>query len=131
MKANHPVGIYGYGAYIPSHVLESRNIAEVWQRATTPIKSKRFAYIDEDTVTIAFEAARIAIESSGAPRERIGAIFIGTESKPYAVKPSGTILADALGIPRKTLAADFEFACKAGTEAIQTVAGLVSSGMIE
>lgn len=131
MKPNSKTGIYGYGAYIPIQILESQNIADVWQRPITPIKAKRFAYIDEDTITIAYEAARIAIESSRAPKEKIGAIFIGSESKPYAVKPSGTVLADALGIPRTTLAADFEFACKAGTEAIQTVIGLVSSNMIE
>ncbi|PCN50394.1 hydroxymethylglutaryl-CoA synthase [Candidatus Geothermarchaeota archaeon ex4572_27] len=131
MKLNTKVGIFGYGAYIPSQVLETKSIADIWQRPFTPVKAKRFAYMDEDAVTIAYEAARIAIEASGVPREKIGAIFVGSESKPYAVKPSGTILADALGIPRTTLAADFEFACKAGTEAIQTLIGLVSSGMIE
>jgi len=47
------------------------------------------------------------------------------------VKPSGTVLAEALGIAPNTLSADFEFACKAGTEAIQTIIGMVSSGMIE
>ena len=131
MKPNSDVGIYGYGAYVPMYIVESGAIASVWGKLTTPIKSKRFACIDEDSITIAYEAARLAIESSGAPPERIGAVFIGSESKPYAVKPSGTVLAEALGITPKTLSSDFEFACKAGTEAIQIVMGLVSSGMIE
>jgi hydroxymethylglutaryl-CoA synthase len=60
----------------------------------------------------------------------LGAVFVGTESKPYAVKPTSTMVAQALG-QHYTLAADLEFACKAGTEAIQMVMGLVGSGMIE
>jgi len=130
MKPFNKVGIYGYGAYIPRYRIENREIARVWGRQTYPIKSKSFPSIDEDCITIAYEAARIAIESSNAPREYIGAVYVGTESKPYAVKPCGTILVDALGLPNDILSADYEFACKAGTEAMQAVIGLVSSGMI-
>jgi hydroxymethylglutaryl-CoA synthase len=74
------------------------------------------------------EAAREALRM--APTPEIGAIFVGTESKPYAVKPTSTIVAQALG-QHLTLAADFEFACKAGTEAMQVVTGLVGAGMIQ
>ena len=131
MKAVEQVGIYGYGAYVPRYLIENSVIANVWGKLSMPIKSKSFPSIDEDSLTIAYEAARIAIESSNAPREKIRAIYIGSESKPYAVKPSGTVLVDALGLNNKVLSADFEFACKAGTEAIQAVSGLVSSGMID
>ena len=131
MKPSIDVGIYGYGAYIPRFFLENKVISGLWGRDSQPIQSKSFPNYDEDTITIAYEAALRAIESSKAPRDKIGAIFIGSESKPYAVKPSGTVLVDALGLPRKILSADYEFACKAGTEAMQTIFGLVSSGMIE
>ena len=131
MKTNSRVGIYGYGAYIPRYIIENNIIANVWGKQGTPIKSKSFPSIDEDSLTIAYEAARIAIESSNAPRDKIRAVFVGSESKPYAVKPSGTVLVDALGLNRRILSADFEFACKAGTEAMQAVMGLVSSGMID
>ena len=131
MKADEPIGIYGYGAYVPRYLIENKSIADVWGKQSTPIKSKSFPSIDEDSLTIAYEAARIAIESSNAPKEKIRAIYVGSESKPYAVKPSGTVLIDALGLNNKILSADFEFACKAGTEAIEAISGLVSSGMIE
>ena len=131
MKGVNKVGIYGYGAYVPRYLIEDSTIASIWGRSTYPIKSKSFPSYDEDTITIAYEAARIAIESSKAPKEKIGAIYIGSESKPYAVKPSGTVLVDALGLPNTILSADYEFACKAGTEAMQTIAGLVSSKMID
>mgnify|MGYP000170858714 CR=1 FL=1 len=130
-KPNSRVGIYGYGAYIPRFVIEAENIASVWGRTIAPVKSKRFASIDEDAITMAYEAAKIAIESSNIDKSKIEAIFIGSESKPYAVKPSGTVVAEALGISSNALSADFEFACKAGTEAIQVVMGLVASRMIK
>ncbi len=60
----------------------------------------------------------------------MGAVFIGTESKPYAVKPTGSIVADAIGATPRLLSADMEFACKAGTECLQCCLGLVGSGMI-
>ena len=131
MKSVEQVGIYGYGAYVPRYLIENSVIASVWGKLSMPIKSKSFPSIDEDSLTIAYEAARIAIESSNAPRGKIRAIYVGSESKPYAVKPSGTVLVDALGLSNNVLSADFEFACKAGTEAIQAVSGLVSSGMID
>ena len=89
---------------------------------------KSVAAMDEDTVTMAIDASRKAMKMAGT--KRLGAVFVGTESKPYAVKPTSTIVAQALG-QHHTLAADLEFACKAGTEAMQVVTGLVGSGMIE
>ncbi len=94
-----------------------------------PNREKAVASIDEDTTTMAVEAARIASSMAGVTSE-LGAIFVGTESKVYAVKPTGTIVAQALGCHR-ALTADFEFACKAGTEAVQVISGLVGSGMID
>jgi len=61
----------------------------------------------------------------------IGAIYVGSESHPYAVKPTGTVVAEAIGAGPNLTVADYEFACKAGTAAIQTCMGLVGSGMIK
>jgi len=93
-----------------------------------PNKEKAVANADEDSTTMSVEAGRRALLMAGVPK--LGAVFVGTESKPYAVKPTSTMVAQALG-QHETLAADFEFACKAGTEAIQVVAGLAASGMID
>ena len=86
--------------------------------------------MDEDTATISVEAARNAI-ARGADPKKIGAIYVGSESHPYAVKPTATIVAAAIGAGPKMTAADFEFACKAGTAAIQTCMGVVSAGIAE
>jgi hydroxymethylglutaryl-CoA synthase len=129
LKSDLEVGILGYGAYIPCYRLPTTEVARVWKGGGSgPNKEKSVASIDEDSTTMAVEAARTAVEMAGATK--IGAIFVGTESKPYAVKPTSTIVAQALG-EHMVLAADFEFACKAGTEAIQVITGLVGSKMIE
>ena len=56
-------------------------------------------------------------------------MWVGSESHPYAVKPTSTIVAEAIGATPHTQAADWEFACKAGSEAIQAAIGFVGSGM--
>ncbi len=129
MKSRKAAAIRGYGAYIPYYRLPTTEIARVWKGGGSgPNVEKAVASMDEDTVTMALEASRYAMKMAGA--DSLGAIFVGTESKPYAVKPTSTIVAQALG-QHHTLAADIEFACKAGTEAIQVITGLIGSGMIE
>ncbi|MGC9555038.1 MAG: hydroxymethylglutaryl-CoA synthase, partial [Thermoplasmatota archaeon] len=94
------------------------------------VYEKSVPAIDEDTATISVEAARRAVRSSGINPVDIGAVYVGSESHPYAVKPTATIVAEAIGATPDMTAADYEFACKAGTAAIQTCMALVKSGMI-
>ncbi|RKX43261.1 MAG: hydroxymethylglutaryl-CoA synthase [Thermotogae bacterium] len=129
MKPLRPVGIVGYGAYIPKYRLPTTEIARIWKGGGSgPNKEKAVAGIDEDSATMAVEAARRAVEM--AKVKSLGAVLVGTESKPYAVKPTATIVAEALG-QHFVLAADLEFACKAGSEAMQMNIALIGSGMIE
>lgn len=127
------VAIQGYGGYVPRYRLKAEEIARIWGRGDgeLPIREKAVNGLDEDTITMAIEAARYALMRARVEPGRIGAVNVGSESPPYAVKPSGTIVAEALGIGPSVMTADLEFACKAGTEATQMIIGLVSSGMIE
>ncbi|MEM3040851.1 MAG: hydroxymethylglutaryl-CoA synthase [Nitrososphaerota archaeon] len=127
------VAIHGYGGYIPKLRIKSEEIARIWGKGEgeLPVKEKSVNNIDEDTITMALEAAKYAIARAEIDPKKIGAVNVGSESHPYAVKPSGTVVAEALGIGPSILSADFEFACKAGSEAMQMIIGLVSSGMIE
>jgi len=130
LRSSTPIGIDGYGAYIPCYRLPTTEIGRIWHGGGSgPNKEKSVASVDEDTTTMAVEAARTAATMAGT-NGNLGAIFVGSESKVYAVKPTSTIVAQALGC-HNLLAADFEFACKAGTEAIQVISGLVGSGMID
>jgi hydroxymethylglutaryl-CoA synthase len=130
-------GIVGYGAHIPSYRIKVEEIAKVWGDDPASISKglvvnqKSVPGPDEDTVTIAVEAARRALKRAEIDPQQIGAIYVGSESHPYAVKPTATIVADAIRASPDLTAADLEFACKAGTAGIQAAIGLVKSGLIK
>ena len=128
-----PVGIIGYGAYIPRFRIADAEISRVWHGSTTetPVKEKSVPGPDEDVITMAIEASRNALARAQIHPEQLRAVWIGSESHPYAVKPTGTIVSEAIGAGPSVSAADFEFACKAGTEAMTAAMGFVSSGMAE
>jgi hydroxymethylglutaryl-CoA synthase len=131
LKPVNDVGVVGYGAYIPRYRLPAREVARIWKSDEDglPIVEKAVPGLDEDVVTMSIEAARNAVSRAGIDPSEIRAVWVGSESHPYAVKPTSTIVAEALGAVPHTQAADWEFACKAGTEAIQAAIGLVGSGM--
>lgn len=131
MKSDRSVGIVGYGAYIPRYRLPGAEISRIWTHGLsgTPVKEKAVAGIDEDVITMSIEAARNAVACAGIAPVDIRAVWVGSESHPYAVKPTSTIVAESIGTSPNIQAADWEFACKAGTEAIQASIGIVGSGM--
>ena len=133
LKPARRVGIVGYGAYIPQYRLPATEIARVWGGSDEglPIKEKSVPGLDEDTITMSIEAARNALKRAGIDPSLIRAVWVGSESHPYAVKPSSTVVAEAIGAPEHIQAADFEFACKAGSEAMIAAMGLVGSGMAD
>jgi hydroxymethylglutaryl-CoA synthase len=134
MRASRAVGIAGYGAYVPRLRVRTADISAAWRvrgAAAPAVAEKSVPAADEDVVTMAIEAARTALDRAGTGTDAIGAIWVGTESKPYAVKPSATIVAEALGITPHVVAADMEFACKAGSEAMQAAVAFVGSSMVE
>ena len=133
MQSGRAVGIVGYGSYIPRYRLPGSEIARIWTDGlgAAPVREKAVAGVDEDVVTMAIEAARNAIACAGIDPLQIRAVWVGSESHPYAVKPTSTIVAESIGASTDVLAADWEFACKAGTEAVQASLGLVGSGMAE
>lgn len=132
-KPLRPVGIVGYGAYVPRYRLPGTEISRVWTEQTmpSPVREKSVPGPDEDTATMSIEAARNALARAQIDPTKISAVWVGSESHPYAVKPTGTIVAEAIGATPATLAADWQFACKAGTEAIQATIGLVGSQMVD
>jgi len=129
------VGIISWGSYIPRFRIKVEDIAKANGSNPEQIKNalmiseKSLPGIDEDTITISVEAARQAIKNIDS--KKIGAIYIGSESHPYAVKPTSTVVGEAIELGNNYTAADLEFACKAGTAGIQICLGLVKSGMMD
>ena len=129
------VGISGYGAYIPRWRIKSSTIAGVWsadpELPATLTSEKSVPCMDEDCATMAVEASRRAILRACINPKDIGAVYIGSESHPYVVKSTSSIVGEAVGATPLMMAADLEFACKAGTSAIQIVASHVLAGRME
>jgi hydroxymethylglutaryl-CoA synthase len=133
LKPNRDVGIVGYGAYVPRYRLPGSEVDRIWSdgQGGSPIREKAVPGPDEDTATMSIEAARNALVRAGLDPASIRAVWVGSESHPYAVKPTSTIVAEAIGAVPATQAADWEFACKAGTEAFQAAMAFVGSGMAD
>ncbi|HTY46432.1 MAG TPA: hydroxymethylglutaryl-CoA synthase [Methanomassiliicoccales archaeon] len=130
-------GIVSYGAYVPRFRITPMEIGNVWgsdgegMSKGLQIFAKSVPAPDEDVITISTEAARSMMKRCDVDAKEIGALYVGSESHPYAVKPSGTIVAEAIGASANITVADYEFACKAGTAAIQTCMGLVGASMVK
>ncbi len=131
LKPTHPVGIVGYGAYVPRYRLPATEVSRIWTdgKGGIPIKEKAVPGLDEDVVTMSIEAARNALGRAGIDPTEIRAVWVGSECQPYAVKTTSTLVAEAIGAVPNVQAADWEFACKAGTEAIVAAIGFVGSQM--
>lgn len=130
-KPDRPVGIIGYGAYVPRYRLPATEISRIWKGGMEagPIKEKSVPGTDEDVITMSIEAARNALKRAGIDPRELRAVWVGSESHPYAVKPSSTVVAEAIGATVSIQAGDWEFACKAGTEAMVAAMAMVGAGM--
>lgn len=126
-------GIVGYGTYIPKFRVKTQDIAEVWNKDAQEIigalknTEKSVPALDEDSVTLAIEAALQAFKMGKIKPTQIESVYFGSESRPYAVNPSSTIVAEYLGVGNNYFAADLEFACKAATAGMQVTAALLDS----
>jgi len=131
------VGIVGYGAYVPRNRIKVEEIAKVWGADAPAYKKGLLLYEksvpapDQDTITMSVEATKYALKRANINPKEIGAVYVGSESHPYAVKPSGTVLGEAIGATPDIHCADYEFACKAGSEAMFVCISLVESGAIK
>lgn len=131
------VGIVSYGYYIPKYRIKLEEITRQWNKCTDKvekslkIQEKAVAGLDEDILTMAFEASSMAFMKHEQIKKKVGAVFVGSETFPYAVKPTSTGLAEWLNLSNNYLAYDTQFACKAATGALASAHALVKSGDVE
>lgn len=133
---NKYIGIVSFGAAVPRYRITTEEISKAWEKISDEgkalgIKEKTVPSSDQDTITLAVDATNTALHRFNKENTKIGAIYTGSESHPYAVKSSSAVVGEAIGISNNYTAADLEFACKAGTAAMQIVSSEVLSGMIE
>jgi len=138
MKVKNTVGIISYGVSIPSNRIRISEIAAAWGKSGADVEKGLGVYeksvpaADEDALTLAANAALNCLAKVPSfDKSLIQSIYTGSESHPYAVKSTSSVIAEVIGISTGYTAADFEFACKAGTAAMQVVCAEVSAGMVE
>jgi hydroxymethylglutaryl-CoA synthase len=135
---NDQVGIVSYGHYVPHFRMDLSVLVEQWGLSEALEKLYRLNGrnscavngLDEDTITLSIEAGERALALGPVDHVKPTSLMIGSESHPYAVKPSGVIVAEALGLAPNVFVVDLEFACKGGTAALFLSLGLVASSQV-
>jgi hydroxymethylglutaryl-CoA synthase len=133
-----PVGIASYGAYIPKLRISVEEIWRVWDNTILSMLKEQLLIServvlspDEDTVTMAVEAGRQALDRWNGHYQGMGGLYLGTCTNPYDSRPSSTILAEAFGDNRWIDCADIQFSTKSGTKALQMGRAMVLSGSMD
>jgi len=113
-------GVVGYGFYASRFRIKESKL------------ERSVPFIDEDAMTAAVEAGKLALIHSGVDSSLVGKVYVGSESNPYAVKPIASKVAQVLklgeeeGDVQSVDAVDTEFACKAASSMFKDAVALVN-----
>ncbi len=118
--------IAGHGAYVPPRRLQRSEMASLWGGPAVP-GVRAVAGRDEDTLTMAVEAAHDCLEAGPAPGD-IDAVFFASTTPPYAEKHAAATLAAVLGLRRDVFTADITDTLRAGTSALRLAIEAVRAG---
>jgi hydroxymethylglutaryl-CoA synthase len=120
------VRLLGVGAGAPALRLAASDIGAAWGRggrgrvaACAP---------DEDTLTLAWDAASAALTAAGVELDAVDAIYWGTSRPPFAEGPSLAFLSSALGLDAWVGGALFAGSAHAGMEALAAGVDRVAAG---
>src|SRR5688572_24118167 len=128
-------GIVAYGAYLPRLRIERSAIAAAtaWvaaPRPRPPAGHRTYCNWDEDSLTMAIEAARDCLQG----RERASVSWVGFASTtaPFADRSNAGVLATALDLPETTATLDSAGSQRAGSTALNAAldrVGTKASGL--
>jgi len=123
----HPVGIIGVGAAAPRFRLAATDVGDAWSR-----RGGRghvgICGADEDTLTLAAEAALRALRAAGVAPDELDGLWWGTSRPPFAEGPSHAVLAGALGCSTHASGALHGGSTHAGIEALLGAADAIGAG---
>src|SRR5262245_9132304 len=114
-------GILAFGAYIPWRRLQRKAIADTHGWFNPALKGqakgeRAFCNWDEDTVTMAVEAARDAL--SGRERSSVGALRFASTTFPFLDRLHSGIVAEALSLDADVSTIDVAATQRAATSAL-------------
>jgi hydroxymethylglutaryl-CoA synthase len=127
-------GIEALGVAVPPTCIRLETLAEA--RGVAPSKfldglgvhTMGVAMPDEDTVTLAARAGRMALESAKVSPNDIGMLVVGTETAVDHSKPVSSFVQGLLGIGPRCRVFETKHACYGGTAALQLSLDWVRSG---
>jgi 3-oxoacyl-[acyl-carrier-protein] synthase-3 len=95
--------ILGFGGYVPERIMTNERWAELvdtsdeWITQRTGIKRRRIAADDETTLTLAANAAGMAIKDAGLTPDDIDEIIVATDTPEMYTPDTAALLQDLLG----------------------------------
>jgi hydroxymethylglutaryl-CoA synthase len=127
------IGIVGFGCYIPKFRIDRMDIYNVFKapgekemRGTNAVQGK-----DEDTITMAMEAAQNALLQSGISEADLNGLYISSSSPPYHEQPMANYVALFLGMPTESTLLDCGHSSRTGTTVLQTAVDAIKAGRVK
>lgn len=114
-------GVLAWGAYLPRRRLARRAIAEAlaWRSAPGARAgegTRTAVNWDEDAITLAVEAARLAL--GPAPGGEVPSLALASTTLPFADRSNAGVVAEALGLEATLVTQDATGSQRAGTSAL-------------
>jgi hydroxymethylglutaryl-CoA synthase len=122
---NQKIGIVAAGAYLPRYRLKREVIAAAWGNAGAR-GEKALANYDEDSVTLAIEAAFNCLD--GIDLSVVDGVFFASASGPYAEKEHANLMRAVIDIKETSITADFAHSLRSGTQALRAALDAVGNG---
>jgi len=119
------IGITSYGAYIPWHRIDRQLFQQAWGGFAIP-GERAVAYYDEDSVTMAVEAAMDCLRDAD-PRT-VDGLYFATTTSPYKEKQCSALMGMALDLRRDIRSADIASSLRGGTTAISFAVDAIEAG---
>jgi len=122
------VGITSYGAYIPWHRMNRQRFLEAWGGFAMP-GEKAVAYYDEDSVTMAVEAAMDCLGDFDP--HKVDGLFFATTTSPYKEKQCSALMAIPLDLRPDIRTADITTSLRSGTTALALAMDSIKAGTVD
>ena len=123
--------LIGAGKALPSRVLDNEAMTQYvetsdeWITTRTGIRQRYFCGENENTTTLAIEAAKNALTDSGVDKSEIGCLLVATSSGEYAMPSTACLVHKALELPEDIPVMDIGAACAGFLYAVDTARALL------
>ncbi len=125
--------ISGWGKYVPDQVVTNDDLARVmdtsdeWIRTRTGIRERRMARSDENTASMAINAARSALQVAELSPEQLDLIIVATFTPEYSFPATANLVQSAVGAKRAA-AFDLSAGCSGFIYALDMAVQTIRSG---